>query len=191
MIKNKRQFAATRKKHAALVQAAEQVSGLEADVLHGLADELQEQLAEYEAVVAGDVTAFNFQSLDELGDIACKARLASGMTQRRFAELLGVSEQMVQRDEAGSYAGAGLARVAEAFDALGFDVRGSVCPVDSEPAYFHFRAHEPDWSTTSATSNQTALHELFYHSDEVEGPSNASGHATGSNRANLEIGARA
>ena len=161
MIKNERQRTTAKNKHEALISSADTSDGLEADVLRELADELREQIEEYDAITSGQVTAFNFQSLDELAEIVCKARISKGLTQRELSEILGVSEQMVQRDEAGNYEGAGLARVAEVFDALGYLVRGSVCAAESEPSYFHFHAKSPKWDAASSNDLRTSLSELF------------------------------
>ncbi len=146
MIKNKRQLKVALRKREGLTLARENVSDLEANVLEKLRRELDCEIEEFREISEGRVTAFNFQSLDDLGEILSKVRISRGLTQAELADRLGVSEQMVQRDEAGDYEGAGLARVADAFDALEYLVRGSVCPVDAEPAYFNFHTSGVDES---------------------------------------------
>jgi transcriptional regulator with XRE-family HTH domain len=57
-----------------------------------------------------------------------KARIARGWTQKQLAAALGVSEQMVQKDEAGNYKRAGVARLAEVGDVLGYRLTGRLLP---------------------------------------------------------------
>ena len=138
MIRNRNQLTVAKKKYEALVSAREQANGLERDVLAELARDIAIEISEYESIVAGSVTGFRFESIDDLGEVLAKVRLARGLTQRELAELLGVSEQMVQRDEASEYENAGIARVADAFDVLEYKVQGIVRPIEAEPAYFQF-----------------------------------------------------
>jgi transcriptional regulator with XRE-family HTH domain len=51
------------------------------------------------------------------------ARRGKGLSQRQLAERLGVTEEAVQRDEAGGYARAGLDRLARVAAALGVRLR--------------------------------------------------------------------
>jgi transcriptional regulator with XRE-family HTH domain len=87
---------------------------------------------EYQSIRDGSQNRFRLDSLDDLSDALVKARIARGLTQRDLAERLGVTEQMVQRDEAGRYAYASLSRVADVADALGFAFRGCFEPAEQE-----------------------------------------------------------
>jgi transcriptional regulator with XRE-family HTH domain len=93
-----------------------------------LAAEIGRDIEEYEALLTGMVNLFEVDSIDDLGECLIKARLARGWTQRQLAEALQVSEQMVQRDEARSYEHAGLARIAEVADVLGYSLAGTLQP---------------------------------------------------------------
>lgn len=87
------------------------------------AEDLREELAEYERLRSGAVTTFEANSLAELAPALVKARIARGWTQRRLAKELGVAEQQIQRYESTGYATASLARLCDLVAALGVDVR--------------------------------------------------------------------
>jgi DNA-binding transcriptional regulator YiaG len=90
-----------------------------------LAD-LREELAEYEALRAGQVRELELRSLTELPDALIRARIAAGLSQKELARRLGMKEQQVQRYEATRYAGATLARVQAVADALGVEIHERV-----------------------------------------------------------------
>ena len=96
-------------------------------------EEITHDIDEYEAINDGRLNLFDIASFDDLGPALVKARLARGWTHRQLAEALEVSEQMVQRDEARLYEHAGLARVAEVADVLGYDLAGRLHPVHLPP----------------------------------------------------------
>ena len=102
----------TKKLHVALRKAARE--GLESQ-----AQELREQLKEYEALRAGKKTTFVFDSLTSLPEGLIKARIARGLTQKQLAESLNLQEQQIQRYEATSYEGAALERIEAIAKALG------------------------------------------------------------------------
>jgi ribosome-binding protein aMBF1 (putative translation factor) len=90
-----------------------------------LAD-LREELAEYDALRAGQVHELELRSLTELPDALIRARIAAGLSQKELARRLGMKEQQVQRYEATRYAGATLARVQAVADALGVQIHERV-----------------------------------------------------------------
>ena len=101
-----------KKMHPALRKAARE--GLESQ-----AQELREQLKEYEALRAGKKTTFVFDSLTSLPEGLIKARIARGLTQKQLAESLNLQEQQIQRYEATSYEGAALERIEAVAKVLG------------------------------------------------------------------------
>jgi ribosome-binding protein aMBF1 (putative translation factor) len=128
MIKNSRQAAAARRKRNELLHAAERARpGQESGYL-ALVSDLARELSEYEAIRDGQINEFEVDSIDSLGDALIKARLARGWTHRQLASVLEVSEQMIQKDEARAYERAGLARVAEIADGLGYQLSGYLSP---------------------------------------------------------------
>ena len=128
VIRNSRQASVSRRKYQDLTLAAISAEPGQRASLLSVAEDIAAELREYDAIRSGDIDAFPLTSLDELGDALVKARLARGWTQRDLAEKLGVTEQMVQRDEARSYEHAGLARLAEIADILGYELTGSLRP---------------------------------------------------------------
>jgi ribosome-binding protein aMBF1 (putative translation factor) len=133
VIYTERQASASRATLAELLCAAEAESsgGAAAQYLE-LARQIRRELAEYDAIRSGDTCEFAVAEVDDLGGALVKARLARGWTQRQLAEKLGTSEQMVQKDESRAYENAGLARVAEVADVLGYSLRGSFQPAACE-----------------------------------------------------------
>lgn len=94
----------------------------------GHLEELRRELGEYEALRGGAVPAGTLGSIEDLPLALIRARIASGWTQARLAEELGVSEQQVQRDEANAYRSASLERLRRIADALGCRFRGVLEP---------------------------------------------------------------
>jgi HTH-type transcriptional regulator / antitoxin HigA len=81
-------------------------------------EELQEDMAAYEALKKGKEKMFVVYSLSALPSVLIKARVARGLTHKDLAERLGVSEKQVQRDEANDYATAGLNRLVKIAETL-------------------------------------------------------------------------
>lgn len=86
-------------------------------------DELERQLSEYDRLRSGKVVKFEAVGLEELPTILLQARIARGYTHRTLADILGMTEQQVQRYEADRYAGANLRRLAEVAAALGLQIK--------------------------------------------------------------------
>jgi transcriptional regulator with XRE-family HTH domain len=135
MIKNDRQRALTEKQikifgeslaefvaaHGS--QPADPLKRAQKEALESQLADLQEELHDYEALVAGGPKVGKKRPLAELSQALIEARIASELTQRQLAERLEMKEQQVQRYEANDYASASLGRildVAEAFDSFTF-----------------------------------------------------------------------
>lgn len=84
---------------------------------------LERGVATYNEIRAGTVDTFEANRLEDMPNILKKARIAKGLTQRQFAELLGLKEQQVQRYESENYAGISLNRLYEVVRTLGIDLR--------------------------------------------------------------------
>lgn len=130
MITNERQYTITRAEvvrfEVALANANEQNKRLHPALrkaaregLESQAEELREQLKEYEALRNGKRTAFTFDSLTSLPEGLIKARIARRLTQKQLAESLNIKEQQIQRYEATMYAGAPLERIQAIANVLG------------------------------------------------------------------------
>ena len=57
-----------------------------------------------------------------MGELLTKARIARGLTQEELGELLGMTQQQIQRYERNGWQKISLWRLAEAAGALGLDV---------------------------------------------------------------------
>jgi hypothetical protein len=113
-----------------LLAAAESSNELDRTTWLALAHDVQAEIREYEDLRAGHVRLFNVSSVEDLADALVKARLAPGITQKELADRLRVSEQMVQRDEAGGYEHATLARLGDVIDALRLQQTGTMSAVN-------------------------------------------------------------
>jgi ribosome-binding protein aMBF1 (putative translation factor) len=142
MIKNERQYRITKaqsqkfeKALAELVKCAEdkkqenpilfeaQMSAVESQL-----EDLREELKEYEALKThanNEPLILELNSLEALPLALIKARIATKLSQKDLAELLGLKEQQIQRYEATEYASANLARVIEVSQVLGLKLRST------------------------------------------------------------------
>ncbi len=133
MIRNERQYQASRAHRRRLLETR---AGYEAhpqpdplaqaallSSVDWLIGDVEAELAEYEALRSGALREVVGEGLEALPDLLVKARIVEGLTQRQLAERLGVTEEAVQRDEAGGYARAGLDRLARVAAALGVRLR--------------------------------------------------------------------
>jgi hypothetical protein len=67
---------------------------VELDAVRAQADDLRNEIDEYERLCSRTVSTFEASSLVELATLLVKARIARGWTQRRLADALGVAEQL-------------------------------------------------------------------------------------------------
>ena len=133
MIRNERQLSIAKEKQEALVVAASTAEPSDAAVYRDLADEVQQEIDEYIGIRDGHVNLFAIESIDDLAAAVTKARIARRWTQKQLADSLGVSEQMVQKDESRGYEKAGVARLAEVVDVLGYQLVGELRPIHLPP----------------------------------------------------------
>ena len=99
--------------------------------LQSFADELQEEIADYESLKRGEFT--ELEGLRGLGTLLVRMRIASGMTQKELADKLGVDPSAVSRDERNEYHGITVDRAARIQEALGFKLNSSVTPSSPSP----------------------------------------------------------
>ena len=139
MIKNEREYRITRAQaerfERALADLAERqpprgvdpkLPQLEAAALRSQLDDLREQLAEYEALRAGERDGVHIDTFEELPRALIQGRIASGMSQEDLGERLGLNKQQIQRYEATDYASASLRRLGDVAAALGLKLHGIV-----------------------------------------------------------------
>jgi HTH-type transcriptional regulator / antitoxin HigA len=92
------------------------------DALRMQIEDLERELSEYEDLKEGQLLSFSADDLDSVGELLTKARIACGLTQAELGELLGMTQQQVQRYERDGWQKISLWRLAEAADALRLDV---------------------------------------------------------------------
>ena len=107
------------------------------DALQMQIEDLEREISEYEDLKEGRMLSFVADDLDALGELVAKARIARGLTQAELGEILGMTQQQVQRYERDGWQKISLWRLAEATDALGLDLS--------------IRARLPASNTTRAT----------------------------------------
>jgi DNA-binding XRE family transcriptional regulator len=96
------------------------------EAMQSSVEELEEDLAEYEALRSGQKRVFVSHSFADLPVGLIQARIAAGLSQEALAERLGITKQQVQRDEENLYAGASLTRLSKVAEALGVKVESTL-----------------------------------------------------------------
>lgn len=86
-------------------------------------DDIEAEMAEYDALSQGQVTELEADSIVGIGQALIKARIVRNLTQRELAERLSLAEQQVQRYEATLYRGVAAERLQQVADALRLRVR--------------------------------------------------------------------
>ena len=96
----------------------------EIDGMKSIAEELREDMAEYEELRAGKLRTFRVKSLEDLPKALIKARIATGLTQKDLAQRLGLRERQVRRYEADDYEGVRFERLRQVAAVLGVRCQG-------------------------------------------------------------------
>jgi DNA-binding Xre family transcriptional regulator len=86
-------------------------------------DDLLVEVAEFERLREGDLTAITADSIADLAPALIKARIMRNWTQKELADKLSVAEQQIQRYEATQYKGVSVERLQAVADALKLRVR--------------------------------------------------------------------
>ncbi len=92
------------------------------DVLRMQIEDIEKEISEYEDLKEGRLLSFGVDNLYSLGDLITKARIAKGLTQAELGELLGMTQQQVQRYERDGWQKISLWRLAEIAGTLGLDL---------------------------------------------------------------------
>jgi DNA-binding Xre family transcriptional regulator len=132
MITNQRQYVTTQTQAERFRQAlaAPDAQGLQPraakamrDGLRSQLDDLEAELAEYDALREGRVASIEAQSIVGIGPALIKARIVRNLTHKELAERLSLAEQQIQRYEATQYRGVAAERLQQVADALDLSVR--------------------------------------------------------------------
>ena len=86
-------------------------------------DDLEAEVAEYDALRQGKITSLEAESIVGIGAALIKARIVRNLTQKELAERLELAEQQVQRYESTQYHGVATERLQQVADALRLSVR--------------------------------------------------------------------
>ena len=100
----------------------DEVASAVIDALRMQIEDLEREISEYEDLKEGRLLSFGADDLDSLGELLTKARIACGLTQAELGEILGMTQQQVQRYERDGWQKISLWRLAEVADALGLDL---------------------------------------------------------------------
>ena len=129
-MKNERQLRITKsqlenfKEHLSLIESEKEkgaVSPLletEENAIRTQIVELEEQIHEYETIWGSGVLIPTLETVEDIPKALIKARLSLGISQKDFAELVGLKEQQIQRYESTDYETASLSRIQELVDVL-------------------------------------------------------------------------
>ncbi len=98
-------------------------------------DKLQEEVAEYERLINSNHNQpikIKVNSFSKLPDALIKARIASRMTQKELAHILGLDEEKISNYEKTNYAYASFVEIVEVSTALGIEFESAIIQVDFE-----------------------------------------------------------
>jgi len=72
---------------------------------------IENEIAEFKKLNSNNIEFLKFDSIKELAEGLIKVRIASGLTQKEFAEKIGIKEQQIQRYEQHNYLKANFERI--------------------------------------------------------------------------------
>ncbi|MDP2955719.1 MAG: helix-turn-helix transcriptional regulator [Longimicrobiales bacterium] len=84
--------------------------------------EMRDEIGLFERIRTGDLSMF--VGIEHVGAALVAARIARGLSQREFAELVEVHESQVSRDERNEYQGVGRERMSDLMRKLGLSFEG-------------------------------------------------------------------
>lgn len=89
-------------------------------------EELSAEIAEYDALRAGNHHAFVVDSLDDLPEVLVKARIAAGLTEEQLAEKVGIPVEQLDLHEEYDYQDASFTLLQHVAEVLGVRLRAEV-----------------------------------------------------------------
>ncbi len=81
--------------------------------------QLEDELREYDQFTSGDLKLPRIERLEEIAPFIVKLRIAKGISQTELAQRLGVSKQVISRNEENDYQTVGIALLQQILDAVG------------------------------------------------------------------------
>ena len=97
----------------------DEVNSAVIDALRMQIEDLEREISVYEDLKEGRLLSLGAEDLDSLGELLTKARIARRLTQAGLGEILGMTQQQVQRYERDGWQKISLWRLAEAAGVLG------------------------------------------------------------------------
>lgn len=132
MITNERQYGITRAKANRFrdsishfeqgMDEADVLQVAQLDAMNSQLTELEESIADYESLRAGDRQVLEVDKIEDLPLVLIQARIAAGLSQRELGEKIGLKEQQVQRYESTLYRSASMQRIADIARTLGVEI---------------------------------------------------------------------
>lgn len=106
----------------AIAQAERETNGKRAIAIRGSYDgmirQLEDEVQEYDQLKSGDFVLPVLERLDQIAPLIVKLRIAKGVSQTELAKRLGISKQVISRQEEDEYQSVSLRRLQEITDAL-------------------------------------------------------------------------
>ncbi len=131
---HRRRLQASRESYAAHPQADPLAQEWLLAGVDRLLGDVDAEIEEYEAAARGGPVMLEVGEVAALPTALARARVAAGLSQKDLAARLGVSEQQVQKDEAGAYARSSLPRLARVAATLGMRLTLTLQPGDERTA---------------------------------------------------------
>ena len=132
MIKNEKQYKITLKKLFGIIEdidqfqnRSEQLSSKERLLLvslQAMQEQLKNEINAYVQLKTSASTVLTERSIDDLPDLLIEYKIRSGMTQKEFAEKIGMKEQQLQRYEAENFNSISFKNLLKILHAIGLDV---------------------------------------------------------------------
>lgn len=118
MIKNEKQYNISKKRlkeiQAILKEKKAKVGTKEAGALASLAvmmDDIQNQIKQFEDLKIKGIPLRRKITVAQLPNILIEHKIAKGLTQKQYSEILGIKEQQLQRYEAENYSSVSFGRL--------------------------------------------------------------------------------
>jgi DNA-binding Xre family transcriptional regulator len=133
MINNEKQYKISKKKFNEIITEIEKVkkaseqnplrNKLILASLQNVKQELENEIAIYESLKNTTPKTLAERFIAELPSILTEYKIISGLTQKEFAEKLGLKEQQLQRYEAENFKGVSFKNLLKFLDAIGLEIK--------------------------------------------------------------------
>jgi DNA-binding Xre family transcriptional regulator len=132
MIKNEKQYKISKRKVIELTEAIERINNnpkkdiLEKELLTGslimAKEEIEQEILLYETLKKDKIGILKERLFSELPTLLTEYKIKSGLTQKEFAEQLGIKEQQLQRYEADNFKSVTFKNLLRFLDAIGLEI---------------------------------------------------------------------